>query len=385
MTPGNVTESIFILYLPAYLDFRSSVRGISQSTMHKDAYYIRMFTRITTDEIPTTLSIITAVAAARRKYNTRTFNSIWKTMRPYLAWLKKNGAVDVDMTQLNEIRLTTPDPSITAADIPTPEEFLAMIECCSTVRDQAILWILYDSCGRKTETISDLNWGDVIFDEQGAKVNLSGKTHKPRYIRLMASVQYLRQWRSIYPGDPTGDAPLFVNLKGPKKHGRVAKNTVTMIMRHLSPKFCEKVGKQYHLFPHLLRHMGITHLLLQGYSMQFVCMRAWGTPYSSQILTYVHLAGTDIDREMMDHMVTGPNAPKPKRKPMATAPCQCPACGLVVSPGISYCPDCGASITGDTNTDGHLIDQLLKNPALIVKVLERYKNDLTQADTTVRR
>lgn len=385
MTPGNVTESIFILHLPAYLDFRSSVRGISQATLTKDKNYIQMFAGVLGSEKLTTLSIITAVAACRKRYNTRTFNSIWKTMRPYLAWLQKNGAADIDMTQLREIRLTTPDPSVTAADIPTPEEFLQMVDCCSSARDKAILWILYDSCGRKTETVRDLNWEDIVFDEQGAKVNLSGKTHKPRYIRLMASVQYLRLWRSTYPGDPSGSAPLFINLKGKDKHKRISKTTVTMIMRHLSPKFCEKTGKQYHLYPHLLRHMGITHLLLQGYSMQFVCMRAWGTPYSSQILTYVHIAGVDIDREMMDHLTADTSAPKPKRRPMVTAPCQCPACGLVVSPGISYCPDCGASIAGDTDTDGLLIDQLLKNPSLVVKILERYKNELIQTGPADRR
>ena len=49
-----------------------------------------------------------------------------------------------------------------------------------------------------------MKWGDLTFDSHGVIVNVSFKTDKPRYVRIVMAQEHIARWRASYPGKVKG-------------------------------------------------------------------------------------------------------------------------------------------------------------------------------------
>lgn len=357
-----------------YIDFRFSVAGPADSTVSKDLNYLAMFRRklrCESIESMNTDDVLAAISVMRSDYAENTFNSVWKTVKPFLKWYVGNyPGININLDTITAVRLTKPGPVITSADILTPEQISILRDhCCTNSRDRAALMLLYDSGGRATETLCNTRWGDFVFDSRGVKFNLAGKTKKQRHVRLLLCQQYLAAWRSDYPGDARGDNPVFVR-RGYRGGGSepYQYSTVQMWIRRMEAKYEEYTGNKIHLHAHIFRHSRITHMIREGYPLAYVSMQMWGVPSSPQILYYVHLCGDDMDKMLFKHL--GMDDPgDTMEKPLT--PSQCPHCRTVISPGYTYCPECGRLLaTADPQCDDTpTIEQMAADPELMARFL----------------
>ncbi len=362
-----------ISVVQSYIDFRFSVAGPAVSTINKDAEYLLMFRRgVPCDSLAamSTGDVLAAISTLRSEYTENTFNSVWKTVKPFLRWFDRDHPGQISMDTIAEVRLSKPGPVITSADILTYEQIEILRDhCCTSSRDRAALMLLYDSGGRVTETLCDTRWGDFVFDSRGVKFNLAGKTKKQRHVRLLLCQQYLAAWRADYPGDAHGENPVFVR-RGYK--GRIGEpyqySTVQMWLRRMETRYEAHTGNTIHLHAHIFRHSRITHMIREGYPLAYVSMQMWGVPSSPQILYYVHLCGDDMDKMLFAHL--GMDDPgEVAEKPLT--PSQCPHCRTVISPGYAYCPECGrllatSSPQGDDETT---IEKMIENPEMMARLL----------------
>lgn len=358
----------------AYVDFRISVQAAAASTVEKDVHNLLMWRRrVPAPELSALSedSVMASVATLRQDYKVNTFNSVWKSVKAFLKWYARRYVLSFDVSVLDAVKLTRSNPTVTTADILSKEDIMILSDCCTNTRDRAILWLLYDSYGRASETTVHLQWRDFVFDRRGIKMNLAGKTKRPRYIRLSKCNQYLLAWRADYWGlRAEGEAPVF--LRRGYRGEPQAFNTTTLhdLFRRLSAEFYSRTGRRLNLHPHILRHTGITHDIADGLPLAYVSMKAWGVPNSPQILNYVHLSGGDADKILFEHL----GFEVPAAESQATTPSQCPHCDMIISPGFTFCPECGERLTPETRSaepagEEDELSALLKNKKLLVKLL----------------
>lgn len=93
----------------------------------------------------------------------------------------------------------------------------------------------------------DLNWGYLEMRENVTIANVAAKTGIPRFVPMVLAHPYLVMWRACYPGDPTGDNPVFISLKSP--HPRLRK-VLSNVIRNLQ----QDVSIDKMVWPYLFRH-----------------------------------------------------------------------------------------------------------------------------------
>jgi hypothetical protein len=146
---------------------------------------------------------------------------------------------------------------------------------------------------------------------------------------------YLAEWRSIYPGDPSGNTPVFVT-------GRKKTLTYQYTKNHLA-KIAKRAGIKKHITPHLFRHSRVTNMLKAGFSESSIKLMAWGSLSSEQLSRYAHLANADIDREVA--RVNGIDIEEKKNDANVLKPKPCSRCHHVNEPHVNFCIVCGQPLT----------------------------------------
>lgn len=257
----------------------------------------------------------------------------------------------------------------TASDLLTPDEIIQIVKACKRDADHALILTLYEGAFRIGE-IGRLKWGDLKFDEYGVIANVSFKTDKPRYIRLVMALDYLSRWRSIYPGTPEGNSLVFVNRNGdPLTHAQVSRQLDRIALR---------AGITKRVNPHVFRHSRITHLVCEGISESVIKAVAWGSQDSRMLKTYLHLTGQDVDNEML--RLYGIDTPE-KKKERGLKPHQCGNCSTINAPPSNYCSACGHPLTAEAQKEvsasaGNIRQLLVENPkaqAVFMEILSQLK------------
>jgi site-specific recombinase XerD len=303
-------------------------------------------------------------------YKANTISDFLKVLKQFYTWLARNNQTKIAKERMQEIKAPGRDPmTTTASDLLTPDEITLMVKACKRDSDRALLMTLYEGAFRIGE-IGRLKWGDLKFDEYGVIANVSFKTDKPRYIRLVMSLDYLSRWRSIYPGTPEGNSLVFINRNGdPLTHAQVSRQLDRLAYR---------AGIRKRVNPHVFRHSRITHLVREGVSESVIKAVAWGSQDSRMLKTYLHLTGQDVDNEML--RLYGIDVPE-KKKERGLKPHQCGHCSTINAPTSNYCSICGHPLTADAQKEvsvsANNIQQLLvdnpKAQAVFMEILSQLK------------
>lgn len=305
-----------------------------------------------------------------RGYKSNTISDFLKILKQFFTWMIKNKHSKIPIEKIQDLRAPGRDPmTTTAGDLLTPDEVEQMINSCKRDVDRAMLWTLYEGAFRIGE-IGLMKWGDLKFDNHGVIVNVSFKTDKPRYVRLMMAKEYLARWRASYPGTPEGAALVFVNRNGePFTHAQVRKQIRVI---------ADRAGIKKRVNPHVFRHSRITHLIRQGAPESVVKAVCWGSQESRMLKTYLHLTGQDIDNEMLK--LYGIEVPK-KKAERGLKPIQCPHCKIVNSPLNSFCASCGRSLTEEAGDEEEEARRFASSPAKLRRLADLMeKEDLKKSN-----
>ena len=206
------------------------------------------------------------------KLSTASINRIESTLRSLFKHLQQEyGLADPTL----EIA-----PSKAARRLPkalTIDQILSMINAAYresdpiTLRDQAMLELLYSSGARVSELIGiNLNDLSIVQSDDGeiTTLKLRGKGSKERIVPLgsfasKAIDDYCVRVRpSLLAKNPKGNAALFLNSRG----GRISRQSAWQMVLNSA----KDAGVTEHVSPHIFRHSYATHLLDGGADIRVV-------------------------------------------------------------------------------------------------------------------
>lgn len=209
----------------------------------------------------------------------------------------------------------------------TEEDALALINSCLNPRDKCLVSVLFES-GARIGEVGMLRIKDIVFDQNGAKIILVGKTG-PRKIRLVASAKHLADWVNQHPNKNDAEALLWV---GPRENQPLRYNGLKKIIAQAA----KRAGIKKPINPHHFRHSRAT-LLARNLSDQILKDYLGWAPNSGMASVYVHLSGKQTDDAILGLYGLKEKSSDSKEELM---PQKCPGCGKVNEPTAIYCAKC---------------------------------------------
>jgi integrase/recombinase XerD len=255
-------------------------------------------------------------------------------------------------------------------DILSVDEIDKMIEAAGSIRDKALVSLMYESGARRGE-IEKCRKKDVKYHPHGFHIMLNGKTGA-RQVLLIRCQTFLREWLNYHPLGDDPNASLFVTLKkySKKSQKNVASGELSSDKRpdnvalggpsidKIIHQAAKAAGIKKRVYPHLLRHSRATHLANTLSEQQLKVRFGW-TAGSGMTAVYIHLSGKDVDDAILASygIIEKKNEEGNKIK-------VCARCGEKVSPGIRYCNKCGLPLEDDTDQNN---DEAMKEMTAIIK------------------
>ncbi len=302
------------------------------------------------------------------RYKKNTIADRIRMAKRIFIWLNENGYITLDSRKLQGIKTPQYDKfTVTAEDILTVDEIEKFLSCCYTSRDQAMFWMMYEGALRVGE-IGNLRFRDVKITERFCSINTSEKTGKPRYIPLVNSRPYFTHWINDYPAERKPDNFVFLNARG-KVLTRAA---IAKQMRIIA----KRAGITKDVWPHLLRHSRITHLLQANpaISESHIKLMCWGDVNTPMLATYQHLTNTDLERSvaLLNGLDTEESGDSESHK-RTLKPVLCRECGHINAATMQICEACGSPLTknlmiGADNIAEYIRDKIMKDPKFLCMI-----------------
>jgi integrase/recombinase XerD len=320
-----------------------ATKGISQSRSNKLTYtlvqwrsrsFVGSFRTNTITDLYQGIERLKYAAIRGKPYKQNTIRDFIGALKRFYLWLCENAYVSVSKEKIQKIKTPARDTMTkTAEQLLTEDEVKAMIEVCQNSRDRALLAVLYEGAFR-IEELGRLTWGQVKFDDYGVVLNVNEKTSRVRYIRLVASTQYLIAWKNDYPFEISPNTLVFLSYK----HQPLEYAAINMQFK----KIGKRAGITKRITPHLFRHSRITHMLQKGYSESIIKKVCWGNINTTMFETYVHLTDSDIDNEILEKQGIHRHETRPTQSMKAR---QCINCNTINAPTQQFCSLCGEPLT----------------------------------------
>lgn len=266
----------FDIAASSFLNHLQIERGLASNSIAAYRRDLEKFKRFLKGQALTdvTPQVITAFEASLRqaKLSIPTVNRIDSTLRSFFKHLQQ----EYDMA----------DPTLEIASYKTArrlpkalkyEEIMSMINAAFnesepiTLRDQALLELLYSSGARVSELIG-INMNDIsTASSDGGEITilkLRGKGSKERIVPLgtFASKAIDNYCVRVRPGllakNPKNNSALFLNSRG----GRLSRQSAWQMVLNAA----QAAGITEHVSPHVFRHSYATHLLDGGADIRVV-------------------------------------------------------------------------------------------------------------------
>ena len=260
-------------------------------------------------------------------YNTQYDYKI--AIKKFYKWLYK---VDKD-----PFRLKTPSKK-KRTKMPSPEEIFTeqeikqMAEVAGSIRNAAIVMTLYETAARASEFLT-MQIKDVEFDDNGAKIRLSGKTGE-RYVRVVACVPYLANWLANRDKDDQEEFVWVSENRNSKR--RIGYNNLRRLVREVMEKSGAKRRGNLHSF----RKTRATHMANHLTESQLCYYMGWAIG-SKEAVTYVKasMKGTE-DAVLGIYGIRNSN-----KDSTVLQPVKCPICNWFNKDALSFCSRCGKPLT----------------------------------------
>ncbi len=260
-------------------------------------------------------------------------------------------------------------------DLLTEEEVRRMIESATTLRNKAIIAILYDT-GCRIGELLNMRKKDVNLITMPAHVLLDGKTGQ-RQVPVIFSAPYVAQYLNFIK-EKKPNEPMWTSYNNGRDTDRKTDyRGISKMLKMVAKK--AKIEKRVH--PHLFRHSRATAYANKLTEQQLKNMFGW-TNSSTMAATYVHLSGRDIDSAVMQANGLKPReeAAEPKLRAKVCERCQfpntmdsryCNRCALPLDPGLA-----AEMQYREGNVKQAIIDAM-RDPKIVEDIVHTYL--LTQA------
>ena len=243
------------------------------------------------------------------------------------------------------------------------EDIKKMIKFASNKRDKALIAVLWES-GARIGEIGGMQIKDVVFDEFGCRIIVSGKTGMRR-IRLVNAAPYLIEWINSHPNSNDPEAPLWVSTNVDK----VSLMTYDAMRLQLH-KIARRAGLKKPVNPHNFRHSRATYLAQFLTEAQMKEYFGWVRD-SDMAARYVHLSGKQMD----DAILKLYGLKKEEKKEDILKPLKCPRCGHVNDVTFEYCEKCWLPLKPSAQYEVDEIKHLdEKSSIILVQLLDMVKS-----------
>lgn len=155
---------------------------------------------------------------------------------------------------------------------------------CVTVRDKAMIEVLYSTGCRVTE-LERLDITDVDFEKKEVYLFGKGDKHRTSYLNVRAELALKNYLETREDENPA----LFVSERAP--HGRLKKPAIEKRVRQLGQM--SKIGRR--VYPHLIRHTTATDGLDRGMPIEEV-QQILGHVNISTTMVYAQVSRTNVKR-----------------------------------------------------------------------------------------
>ncbi len=255
-------------------------------------------------------------------------------------------------------------------DLLTEEEIRRMIESATTLRNKAIIAILYDT-GCRIGELLNVRKKDVNLSTTPAHVLLDGKTGQ-RQVPVIFSAPYVAQYLNFIK-EKKPNEPLWTSYNNGKDTDRKADYRGISKMLKVTAKKA-KIEKRVH--PHLFRHSRATSYANKLTEQQLKNMFGW-TNSSTMAATYVHLSGRDIDSAVMQANGLKPQEATTETRLKAK---MCQRCQFQNTMDSKYCnrcalpldPELAMEVQSKESDVKQAVAEALKDPKAIEDIVHAY-------------
>jgi len=303
------------------LEWHRTALGLMQIFLTKELD-ITLIDEVESDDISAWFAHLRSTPAARGKVRSeRTVQTYARSARAFFHWLVRRGTLQSNPFE----HVVFPKVGRPLIQTITTEEFEKLLLACvppnetgsfaerATVRNRAILWLLYDTGIRVSELIN-LRLGDL--DRKKGVVTVMGKGSKERRIALgqncLRNLSYyldkhrpgeeeLAEWGSA------GEDHLFLS----ETRQPLTKNGMEMLFKRLK-KRAGIVGKR--ISPRILRHTFAMNYLIKS-NDPFSLQELLGHEDLTTVLNYIHMNDTLLQEQKRkyspgDHLPTRMPGPR---------------------------------------------------------------------------
>ena len=247
----------------------------------------------------------------------------WQMFRIFAEWL--NPKLQVRNYKL-QVKLRRKLPE----EILTEEEVKQIIEAANSMRDKALISLLYHSGCRAGELIN-IKIKDLTFDQYGAVIIVDGKTGMRR-IRLIEPVPLLAQYLQEHRYRKELYAPLF--YRGDKHYKTPLSSTA---INNMLKSCARRAGITKRVYNHGMRHAKATHLSKHLTEQELKVYFGWVK--TSTVSVYCHLSGKDIENKLFQLHGIQPDAEK--YNSVILKPVTCLRCNFSNDSTAKFCCRCG--------------------------------------------
>jgi integrase len=292
--------------------------------------------------------------------------------RIFCNWLNKEFKKNLDLTWLkvnNKSKHKLPE------ELLTEEEFKKLLDACESVRDKALIYVLYESGCRIGEILS-LQLKHITFDEYGAVLIVYGKTGSRR-VRLVHSASYLTNYINSHPFKEDRESYLWLTKfsRRKEKNSKYSPLQHQAIMRLLKV-LKEKTGLNKRIYAHLFRHTRATQLANHLTEAQMKEFFGW-TQASDMDALHVHLSGRDVDNAILKANGKLPKEEEERGKELRLK--NCSRCSFENSPESDFCSRCGLPLDLKTALEAKEKEKefmKLVTPDIIEQLIEKKVQDI---------
>jgi integrase/recombinase XerD len=245
----------------------------------------------------------TTPGARGKERSERTVQTYARSARAFFHWLVRRGTLEHNPFD----RVVFPKVGRPLIQTITDEEFERLLLACAppnetsslaeraTVRNRAILWLLYDT-GIRVSELTNLRVDDV--DRKKGVITVLGKGSKERRIAMGQNCQrnlyyYLDQHRpdeeELAEWGSAGEDHLFLS----ETRQPLTKNGMEMLFKRLRER-AGITGKR--ISPHILRHTFAMNYLLKS-NDPFSLQELLGHEDLTTVLNYIHMNDTIVQQQ----------------------------------------------------------------------------------------
>ncbi|MDO8508551.1 MAG: tyrosine-type recombinase/integrase [Nanoarchaeota archaeon] len=171
------------------------------------------------------------------------------TFKKFLKWKYPDWSSRFSELQDIKLKKISTQDRYTEDKLLTEQDVEALIRCAETLRDKALLMLLFET-GARPQELLNLRWKHIQYEgNHGIVTIFSNKTQEARSVPIKECVLHLKRWHQEF-SFPNAKPSDFVF---PSVRERTKAMTLTLVWYYLK-RYTRKAGIQKNVYAYLFRH-----------------------------------------------------------------------------------------------------------------------------------